>query len=70
MEYLPTFEGEEEVELALDETQCIPITSLQAHYGKQASGLHFFTDEGKKRCKHTHNSLLCITIFIYSITGY
>ena len=70
MEYLPTFEGEEEVELALDETQCIPISSLQAQYGKQASGLHFLTEEEKKRSKHTHNSFLCITIFIYNITGY
>ena len=48
MEYLPTFEGEEEVELALNENECIPILRFHANYGKLATGLNFLWRKEKK----------------------
>ena len=43
----------EDRELALDSVESLPLESLKAHFGPNASSLYFITDEGREHCKYT-----------------
>ena len=43
----------EDKELALNADEALPLESLKAHFGANASGLYYISEEGRERCKFT-----------------